>query len=240
MRDLNAAELETSDLNSFYTDSAEEYQIETGTSRNSALLPDESYKDFDDTVLIELYTEQEDEWAFNELVNRYSCKIYRLAFKFTKSERDASDILQEVFLTLFEKIHTFRNESKFSTWLNSLARNTSFLYLRKNKKYRAEQLLVEDVNNSEDGSYVLPSEDWRFIPDKLVIQEKRREKIESLMQEIPEKYRTVLRLKDLEGHSNKEVGEMLGLSLTAVKSRALRARRKVKEKLSKYETAEMY
>lgn len=240
MRDLNVAEEQTLNVNNFYADSIDEYEFETTEDRSSDKDPGLNYKELEDVELIALYTKKEDEWAFNEIVNRYSCRIYRVALKFTKNERDASDVLQEVFLTLFEKLETFRNESKFSTWLVSLVRNTSLLYLRKNRKYLTEQPLLEDVNSEDEPGYVLPSEDWRFIPDQLIIQQRRREMIESVMLEIPEKYRAVLLLKDVEGHSNKEIGDMLGLSLTAVKSRALRARRKMKEKLSEYGAEQAY
>ena len=240
MRDTHAAELETAALNNFYTDSTEDFEFEISENQTSDNEPVLNYKELEDVELIEIYTSKEDEWAFNEIVNRYSCKIYRLALKYTKNERDASDVLQEVYLTLFEKLHTFRNESRFSTWLFSLARNKSLLYLRNNRKYLTDQPLIEDVNNEEEPGYVMPSEDWRFIPDELVLQQRRREKIESVMLDIPEKYRTVLRLKDLEGRSNKEVSDMLGISLTAVKSRALRARRKIKETLSEYGADQLY
>ena len=242
MRNSNLAEVENP-LN----DAA--YPLNQGVANyEGKSLPGESVKEYsitdyrneDDETLVRLYLHSEDEWAFNEIVNRYSCKIYRQALKYTKDERNADDILQEVFLTLVEKLETFRNESKFSTWLYSLTKNTSLMYLRKHKKYQSEMHLEDDTYSEEGAQYVIPVEDWRFIPDEILIQEKKREKIDKAMMEIPEIYRTVLRLKDMEGHSNKEVSKLLDLSLAAVKSRVLRARLQIKNKLSGFHPIELY
>jgi len=216
------------------------YKIESPLNDNSEEFSFIGYKNEDDENLVKLYLHHEDEWAFNEIVNRYSCKIYRHALKYTKNERNADDILQEVFLTLVEKLETFRNESNFSTWLYSLTKNTSLMYLRNNKKYQSELHLYDEKYNEEGAQYVIPTEDWRFIPEEILIQERKREKIDNAMMEIPEIYRTVLRLKDMEGYSNKEVSKMLGLSIAAVKSRALRARLQIKDKLSGLDPIELY
>ena len=242
MRNSNLAEVEAalSEINYQTQDDTDGYELEPSHGDDTEEYSSVDYRIADDESLVRLYLEEENEWVFNELVNRYSCKIYRLAFNIIRNEKDADDILQEVFLTLFEKLDTFKNESKFSTWLYSLARNTGLQYLKRNKKYRNHDHLIDDTYGEEAASFSLPAEDWRFIPDEIVIQERRREKIETALMEIPEIYRTVLRLKDVEGHSNREVGDMLGLSLTAVKSRALRARQKIKERLSEYSAGELY
>ncbi len=242
MRDSNLAEVETIQ-NSALSQVEQQpikYTIELPLSDKSEELTFVGYRNADDENLVRRYLEHEDEWAFNEIVNRYSCKIYRHALKYTKNERTADDILQEVFLTLVEKLETFRNESNFSTWLYSLTKNTSLMYLRKNKKYQSELHLYDDTYNQEGAQYVIPTEDWRFIPDEIIIQEKKREKIDKAMMEIPEIYRKVLRLKDMEGHSNKEVSNLLGISIAAVKSRALRARLQIKDKLSGLDPIELY
>jgi len=242
MGNSNLAELETIQNSTLFQVEQQpiKYTIELPLSDKSEEFPFIGYRNEDDENLVRLYIEHEDEWAFNEIVNRYSCKIYRHALKYTKNERNADDILQEVFLTLVEKLETFRNESNFSTWLYSLTKNTSLMYLRKNKKYQSELHLYDDTYNQEGAQYVIPTEDWRFIPDEIIIQEKKREKIDKAMMEIPEIYRTVLRLKDMEGHSNKEVSNLLGISIAAVKSRALRARLQIKDKLSGLDPIELY
>lgn len=238
MRTSNLAEVETVRDNQKLQSERrlKRYKLELPKSKNTFESSYELYRKKDDEKLVKLYMQNEDEWAFNEIVNRYSCKIYRLALKYTENERNADDIMQEVFLTLVEKLGKFRNESKFSTWLYSLTKNTSLMYLRKNKKYQSERNLVDDTYDESESNYVIPAEDWRFIPEHLYEQEKRRESINAAMKELPEIYRTVLRLKDMEGHTNCEISKMLGMSLSAVKSRVRRARIQIKDKLSEFQT----
>lgn len=212
-----------------------QYKLELPKTKNTFESSYERYGIKNDEKLVKLYLQNEDEWAFNEIVNRYSCKIYRLALKYTENERNADDILQEVFLTLVEKLGTFRNEAKFSTWLYSLTKNISLLHLRKHKKYQNERSLIDDSYNLSEAEYVMPAEDWRFIPDRLYAQEKRRESINAALKEMPEIYSTVLRLKDMGGHTNCEISKMLGMSLSAVKSRVRRARIQIKDKLSEFQ-----
>jgi len=242
MRTSNLAEVETVEDNQTLQSERRviRYKLELPKSKNTFESSYELYRKKDDEKLVKLYLQNEDEWAFNEIVNRYSCKIYRLAIKYTENERNADDIMQEVFLTLVEKLGTFRNESKFSTWLYSLTKNTSLMYLRKDKKYQTERNLVDDTSDESEINYVIPAEDWRFIPEHLYAQEKRRESINAAMKEIPEIYRTVLRLKDMEGHTNCEISKMLGMSLSAVKSRVHRARIQIKDKLSEFQTIGLF
>jgi RNA polymerase sigma-70 factor (ECF subfamily) len=242
MRTSNLAEAETVGDNQTLQSERRviRYKLQFPKSKNTFESSYKLYRKKDDEKLVKLYSQHEDEWAFNEIVNRYSCKIYRLAIKYTENERNADDIMQEVFLTLVEKLGTFRNESKFSTWLYSLTKNTSLMYLRKNKKYQTERNLVDDTSDESEINYVIPAEDWRFIPEQLYAQEKRRESINAAMKEIPEIYRTVLRLKDMEGHTNCEISNMLGMSLSAVKSRVHRARIQMKDKLSEFQTIGLF
>ena len=242
MKNSNLAEVVTvqQDTSYQFTDGVAEYKSDLSVQDNSEEFSFIGYRNEDDEKLVKLYLKHEDEWAFNEIVNRYSCNIYRLALKYTKNERNADDVLQEVFLILVEKLETFRNESKFSTWLYGITKNTSLVYLRKNKMYQQEKQISEDPYNINEDKYSIPAEDWRFIPDQILMQEKKREKIDEALMEIPEIYRTVLRLKDMEGHTNQEVGKLLGLSLSAVKSRARRARIQFMDKLSGYNLAELY
>ena len=169
MRISNLAEVETvRDIQTFHGKSKViRYKLELPRSKIPFESSYELYRKKDDEKLVKLYLQKEDEWAFNEIVNRYSCKIYRLALKYTENERNADDIMQEVFLTLVEKLGTFGNKSKFSTWLYSLTKNTSLMYLRKNKKYQSDRSLVYDTSDESESNYVMPAEDWRFIPDQL-------------------------------------------------------------------------
>ena len=98
-----------------------------------------------DEKLIELFISSKDERAFEEIVNRYADKIYRLAFKITRDYYSAEEILQEVFLTLINKIDTFRGESKFSSWLYRVTANAAYMHLRAQKKYENDVSLEDYV-----------------------------------------------------------------------------------------------
>lgn len=184
-----------------------------------------------DELLAQLYISKKAEWAFNELVNRYSCKVYKLAYKYTKDESNANDVLQEVFLTLFQKLDTFRGESKFSTWVHGITRNTSLMYLKKHRKHLKNLSLTRQSDAEDGASPEFVVEDWRFIPDTVMMQEEKRYKVEEALGAIPEMYSSVLRLRELEGRTNIEIGEILGISLSAVKSRVRRARIQLRDSL---------
>ena len=104
-----------------------------------------------DEKLIELFTSSNDERAFEEIVNRYGDKIYGLALRITRDHHSAEEVLQEVFLSLINKIHTFRGESKFSSWLYRVTANASYMYLRAQKKYENDVSLEDYVPYDENG-----------------------------------------------------------------------------------------
>ncbi len=101
-------------------------------SKDNAIL---NLKDLPDEKLVRYFVETQDEEAFSEIVNRYGDKIYRIALRITNNPSDAEDILQEVFITLIEKLNSFHEQSKFSTWLYRVAANASFMHLRNFSKY---------------------------------------------------------------------------------------------------------
>src|SRR3990170_2792651 len=105
-----------------------------------------------DEKLIELFISSNNERAFQEIVNRYANKIYRLAFKITRDYHSAEEILQEVFLTLINKIDTFRGESKFSSWLYRVTAYAAYMHLRNHKKYENEVSLENYVPYDENGT----------------------------------------------------------------------------------------
>lgn len=201
--------------------------LKDGTSFNYSKLSDE--------LLISLYLKNEDEGAFNEIVNRYGEKIHRLAFRITHSTRNADDVLQEVFMILVEQLDTFRNKAKFSTWLYKVATNASLAYLRKQKRYEREASL-EDYQPYEESGVLggVVHSNWSNMPDDALIDKEGKELIEKAVSEIPQKYRIVFQLRDVEGLSNPEVGNILELSMPAVKSRIHRARHFLRHKLSDY------
>ncbi len=169
--------------------------------------------------------------AFEELVNRYEQKIYRLALNITGNAEDAEDVLQETFLKAFENLPRFREDSRFYTWIVRIAVNEGLMKLRKRRSDKS--VPMEDLVN-EDGE-VTPREftDWRPDPEQLLAQEEVRQILRSAAQSLPPTFRSVFFLRDVEGLSTAETAEMLGLSIPAVKARLFRARLHLREQLSR-------
>lgn len=191
--------------------------------------------DLPDEELVRMFVEERDERAFNEIVNRYGEKVFRLAVRITRSTHIADEVLQEVFLTLVEKLDSFREESTFSTWLYRVATNASLIQIRNKKKDGKSMSLEDYAPHSENGmlSEIL-LKDWSYSPDEIFAGKEGMEIIERAIDELPEKYRIVFHLRDIEGLSNEEVGDILGLSISAVKSRIHRARLYLRDSLSDY------
>jgi RNA polymerase sigma-70 factor, ECF subfamily len=194
-----------------------------------------NHKELSDEELVRVFVETQDEEAFSEIVNRYGDKIYRTALRITHSPSDAEDVLQEVFITLIEKLDSFHEESKFSTWLHRVAANASFMHLRDEKKYKNNMSLENYVSYDEDGALIgIELKDWSERADEVILSREGMEKIEKALNELPAAYRAVFHLRDVEGFTNHEVAKILNLSLPNVKSRIHRARLFLRDKLSDY------
>lgn len=192
-------------------------------------------KESSDNVLVRSFVETRDEEAFNEIVNRYGDKIYRLALRITHSHSDAEDVLQEVFITLIERLDTFHEWSKFSTWLYRVTANTSFMHLRTKKKYKNELTLEDYISYDEDEMLKgIKIKDWSDRPDEVLLSKETIEMIELMVSELPERYRTALHLRDVEGLTNYETAKVLGISVSNAKSRIHRGRLLLRDRLSDY------
>jgi RNA polymerase sigma-70 factor (ECF subfamily) len=171
--------------------------------------------------------------AFNELVERYNSKLLRIAQHITHSFDDAQDVVQETFFKAYQNLDAFRGDSKFSTWLFRIAVNQALMGLRKQRtKQRAGAEL--SMNADQDGNLPLDFSDWRPNPEELYKTSELRELLIGALQELRPALRVVFVLRDVEGHSVREIAETLGLSLQAVKTRSLRARLQLRERLSTY------
>ena len=191
-----------------------------------------------DELLVKFFVDSQHEEAFTELVNRYSDKVYRLAYRITANPDDAEEVLQEVFIILVEKLNTFRQESKFSTWLYRVAANASYMFLRGGKKNKENQVSFDDYKPYNDHGVLegVQDKDWSDIPDYKLLSLEGTQLIEKAISELPEEYKIVFHMKDIEGMTSKEIAKILNLSLPAVKSRVLRARLFLRDKLSNYYT----
>ena len=170
--------------------------------------------------------------AFTTLVNRYDGKIFRLTQHITGNREDAEDALQEAFLKAFSHLRQFQGDSRFYTWLVRIAVNESLMKLRKRKT--ANTVSLDEPVETEDDSLPREVAAWDPNPEERYQQQELREILDRTVQSLPPIFRTVLVLRDLDHLSTEETAEVLNLSVPAVKSRLLRARLQLREKLSKY------
>ena len=186
---------------------------------------------FDESALVAKAREG-DTAAYNELINRYSPKIYRLAKHITQHDEDAEDVLQETFLKAFEHLGDFQGQSKFYTWIVRIAVNESLMKLRKRKSDRTVPL-DEPLDTGED-TVVREIAVWDENPEQKYSREELGEILDEAVQSLRPVFRTVFVLRDIEELSTEETAEALGISVPAVKSRLLRARLQLREKLTRF------
>ncbi|HET7872059.1 MAG TPA: sigma-70 family RNA polymerase sigma factor [Terriglobales bacterium] len=170
--------------------------------------------------------------AFEQLVHRYDRNVFRIAQHITQNREDAEDVVQDAFLKSYENLKNFQEQSKFYTWLVRIAVNEALMRLRRRRPERMVSL-DEDVKTDEDS---MPREvaDWSPNPEQLYTQSELHDILTKTIQGLPSSFRTVFVLRDVEGLSTEETAEALDLSIPAVKSRLLRARLQLRERLNKY------
>ncbi len=170
--------------------------------------------------------------AFNELLRRYERKIFRLALHITQNREDAEDVLQESFLKAYEHLDQFQGQSKFYTWVVRIAVNQALMKLRKRKSDRSVSL-DETIDTGEDniGREIAA---WDENPEQKYSREELNGILVSAIDGLPPIYRAVFVLRDIDGLSTEEAAEALELSVPAVKSRLLRARLQLRDKLTRY------
>lgn len=170
--------------------------------------------------------------AFEELVRRYDRNVFRIAQHITQNREDAEDVVQDAFMKAYENLPQFQGQSKFYTWLVRIAVNEALMKLRRRRPERMVSL-DEEVRTEEDS---MPREiaDWSPNPEQQYNQAELKEILGKTIQGLPPSFRTVFVLRDVEGLSTEETAEALNLSIPAVKSRLLRARLQLRERLNKY------
>lgn len=184
-----------------------------------------------DTVLVEQVRAGSTD-AFEELIARYESKVFNLAMRFTRNQEDAEEVLQDVFSTVYTKLEGFRGQSAFSSWLYRIIVNAAFMKLRKRKQHSTVSL--EDLAPSVRQQCVEKEHVATLRSDTITINKELRDKLEWAIGRLPEQYRAVFILRDVDGLSNQEVSEMLELSIPAVKSRLHRSRIMLRKKLKGY------
>ena len=170
--------------------------------------------------------------AFEELVRRYDRNVFRIAQHITQNREDAEDVVQDAFIKAFSNLKQFQGQSKFYTWLVRIAVNEALMKLRRRRPERMVSL-DEDVK-TEDDSVPREVADWSPNPEQQYSQAELRDILDRTIHGLPASFRTVFVLRDVEGLSTEETAQALDLSVPAVKSRLLRARLQLRERLNKY------
>jgi RNA polymerase sigma-70 factor (ECF subfamily) len=167
---------------------------------------------------------------YHELIRPYERSVYVMALSYMKNEADADDVAQEAFVRSFQKLFSFRAESKFSTWLISITINEARTRLRRQALVRMEPL---DQLPDEDKA-ISPAllRDWREIPSEAVEREEVRKLIQQAVEALPDIYREVFLLRDVEELTIGETAEMLSISIPSVKVRLHRARMMLQKQLA--------
>jgi len=169
--------------------------------------------------------------AFEELVNRYEDKILRLTKNITGNHEDAEDAMQNAFLKAYSHLQDFHGDSRFYTWLVRIAANESLMRLRKR---RANQFSLDEPVQGDTDLMPRELEDWGPTPEQNYAQAELQRILAEIIETLEPEFRIVLVLRDLEELSTQETAEALGVSISAVKSRLLRARLKLREKLNRH------
>ncbi|RMH78240.1 MAG: sigma-70 family RNA polymerase sigma factor [Calditrichaeota bacterium] len=172
-----------------------------------------------------------DETAFTQLVHLYSDRVYNLALRILRKPDDAADVLQETFIKVYEKIHTFDGRSNFFTWLYRIATNLSLMKLRRDRR---TVLSDEELEVYYDRPNSVEIQEWQDLPLQNMLSEEFQRHLEEAVDSLPEIYRSVFVLRDLENLSIKETSKILGITETNVKVRLKRARMYLRDRLAKY------
>ncbi|HEV3385631.1 MAG TPA: sigma-70 family RNA polymerase sigma factor [Gemmata sp.] len=167
-----------------------------------------------------------------ELIFRdYAPRIFTIARRMLGNDADAEDVLQEVLLQVIRKLDTFRGESQLGTWLHRVTVNAALAH-RQKRHNRQKHEVGEVVDDVVEAAPKTPMNRWSVSPDAPVLAAEQHEIIEKAIKTLPEPFRDVFVLADVEGLPNSEIAEMLGLSLPAVKTRLHRARLRMRDALA--------
>jgi RNA polymerase sigma-70 factor, ECF subfamily len=169
--------------------------------------------------------------CFETLMRRYERKIYRLAQNITKNDSDAEEVTQEAFFKAFDHIEDFKGESRFYTWLVRITVNQALMKVRKR---RPNQFSLDDPIRTEAIYIPREIEDWGPTPEAKYSQNELAEILSRTILELHPKLRVVFQLRDVENLSSEETANLLSISVPSVKSRLLRARLALREKLNQF------
>ena len=175
-----------------------------------------------------------DKDAWDTLIHRYEKSVYKFAYSLCRSHEEAGDIAGQVFLRLYQNLHTFRNEASFTSWLFRIVRNT-YLDLCVRPAHRSHVSLDASPNNDNEPSAGRDIMDPSPTPEAVCLEKETAQMLSKAIMHLPAYQRQVLRMYHTEGKSYEEIAESTGLSIGTVKSRLNRARTMLRERLAPFQ-----
>lgn len=206
----------------------------TASVSGPGIHPPDHYESFTDVAVVSAAKNGE-YLAFEELVRRFHARIYRLVMGMLKDPTDAEEVVQEIFLSVFRHLQHFKGQSSPGSWIYRIAVNTALMRLRRNRRkpFVSLDALPVGVSDAETATLWPPGE-WSQKPEDALLSRELGERIEAAIARLPEKYRLVLLLRDIDGQNNEEVAATLGLTLPTVKARLHRSRLFIRSELERY------
>ena len=172
--------------------------------------------------------------AFERILGQYQQRVMRIIMSILKDPMDAEEVTQDVFMTVFDKVDTFRAEASLSTWIHRIAVNAALMRKRR-QRHKVDLPLEEVLAGAErEGHLVTEVEDWSNRVDDPALRSEARQVIEQAIDRLDDKYQTVFALREVEGFSTAETAQILGLGVSAIKTRLHRARLFLREALAAY------
>jgi len=171
---------------------------------------------------------------FEELVNRYERRIFNFGMWMCGNVQDAEDMVQDTFLNVYRYLKSFRYETKFKNWIYRIASSVCIKKRRKSKFAPEKELSLDELVPGKDGGIPREIPDWASVPLDQLLNEELSSRIKEEILTLPEKYRMVLLLRDIEGFSTAETAQILDLTTSNVKVRLHRARMFLRDKLKQY------
>lgn len=173
--------------------------------------------------------------AFEALVDTHRDKVYGLALRMTRSEADAAEITQDTFFSAYQHLKEFRGDAAFGSWVHRIAANNALMRLRHRRVVQAAEGELQGPEFTERGSLsAYPTRDWSRDAEDRILDAELGLAIQRATARLPEGYREVFLLKDVEGLSYEQISEVTGNSIPAIKSRLHRARLALREAIDQF------
>ncbi|MTI88785.1 MAG: sigma-70 family RNA polymerase sigma factor [Balneolaceae bacterium] len=189
-----------------------------------------SVQNYTDEDLMEYFQEGKEQ-AFNELVRRYQDRLHNFLYRYTRNHQDCEDLVQETFFRVHKSKHSYERIAKFSTWMYTIALNLAkSLYKKKKRMYKVS--IHKDESDPDSREMVLENRD--ILQDDVLHEKLCMEQLEKALMELPEDFREVVILRDIQQLSYDEISEVTGVPMGTVKSRINRGRAQVKLLIKNY------